>query len=121
MGGCHSSQQVLSFEPMPIGQCLCGIKVFDKVLNHTCLEHQLAQIILDYHNQKFNTNNEDLGSYIWTLQFIKDRFKSNCVLALLSSEDYPQNIFPESFLNQWAFSNDVYSFKRNEDPLLHTI
>ena len=121
MGGCHSHQNVVSFEPILNTQCLCGIKVFGKVLNHTCVEHKLAQIILDYHNEKYNTNNKDLGGYIWTLQFIKDRFKSNCVLALLSTEDYPQDIFPKHFLDQWEYSNDIHLSKRNEDTLLHTI
>jgi hypothetical protein len=122
MGGCHGSQ-ILPYEPTPKGQCLCGTKVFGKVFNHTSVEHELARIILNYHIKKRNIDNNDLGPYIWTLHFIKGKFKNNCVPALLGMEDYPPNIFPQGLLNVWGRNkvNNVYSSKRIENFLYHTI
>lgn len=118
MGGCHSTTAI---EPMPQkGFCMCGAKAFGKTLNHTLVEHELANIVLQYYRKKLNSEKE-LGGYLWTLQFIKCKFRNQCINALVEMDDFPQNLFPRSMLFAWANNANTYSNTNRSNYFIQTI
>ena len=118
MGGCQSTTAI---EPMPQkGFCMCGAKAFGKTINHTIVEHELANIILQYYRKKLNSKKE-IGGYIWTLQFIKDKFKKQSVNVLVGMDDFPKTMFPNNLLLAWTQNVKSYTTSKGYTFEIHTI